>query len=113
MKIILYILVLTTLVFGTDTLMVSNYESSDLNNIKGINTSQETDIVAVIISQYYISFRGDDNSNDAKSYQLSNYELDGLDATFMLDETIYGYYFFNEKLIIVDVQNDKIEVYIF
>lgn len=94
---------------------VRNFESVDLNNHGGPTITHSTDIIQVELTEYYLSLRGFDSEGKqvGESYSVTNYVTNGVDATFDLGETLKGCYVFNEKLIIIDISNDKITIYMF
>ena len=113
MKKILIILMLVSVLFSADTLQIRNYESADLNNFGGPVVENTTDVSHVIIAEYYLAIKGSSNSEDARSYTVSDYIQIGLNASFTLGDKIYGYYYYNEELIIVDLNEHKFEIFIF
>ena len=89
---------------------VTNFESADLNNHGGPVVEDSTDIIQVDFTEYYISFRGVDVG---ESHKVFNYVADGLDATFDIEGHKKAFYTFNTKLIVVDIEQDKISIYFF
>ena len=109
MKIITHVLLLFVLAFS-DPILVKHYESADLNNFGGAVVENTTNIVQVDLAEYYLSLRGVDVGT---SYSVENYVKDGLDASFDVADSIKGYYFFNDKLILIHLNEDKIEIFYF
>ena len=109
MKIITLLLSLFVLTFA-GPILVRNYESADLNNFKGPVIEKSTDIVQVDLTENYLSLRGVDVGT---SYTVTNYVNDGLNGAFDIADSIRGYYIFNEKLILIHLNEDKMEIFYF
>ena len=113
MKKALIMLLMLLMVVGlmADPKLVKNFESADLNNYGGPVVEKSTDIVQIDFTEYYISFRGVDVG---ESYKVFNYNRDGLNATFDIGGTDKkAFYIFNTKLIVIDLEKDKISIYFF
>ncbi len=112
MKVITLILLLVGSIF-CDPILVSRFESADLNNHGGSVIESESDITQIDLTEYYLSMKGFDSTGTqiGKSYIVTNYIRDGINASFNLDDSLKGYYVYNKKLIILEIDCDKIMIY--